>query len=143
MSRVLKYLLLTLALLAVGGAQIAGLSRGYLCECTGQVIVTDSPTCADSELTGGQTHQTGDTHQNGGHPHESFVESLKSVSFTPLILTLPPSVEMDWPETVIMGLLQARETAGQLAELKPPPPDETGGNVPASLLVARTIVRLV
>ncbi|HEX2750024.1 MAG TPA: hypothetical protein VHM91_18590 [Verrucomicrobiales bacterium] len=137
-----KRLLMILAFLAMGGAQILGINRGYLCECTGQPVITDRPSC-DEQLAAGYGH--GDEQDTPGspHQHQKFVESLKSVSFTPLVLSLPPSVEMDWPATVMLGVRQASETAEHRAELKHRPPDDSGGNAPAGLLVARTVVMLV
>jgi hypothetical protein len=131
-----------LAVLTVGGAQVLGINRGYLCECNGQPVITGSPSCDAEESAAGHHHDDGDS-PGTPHRHQKFSESLKSVSFTPLMLSLPPSVEMDWPESVMLGLRQACETVERLAELRPQPPDDTGGNAPAALLVARTIVMLV
>ena len=138
----IKHLLMVLALLAVGGAQILGINRGYLCECTGQPVITDRPSC-DEQLAPGQGHDDDHDMPGSPHQHQKFVESLKSVSFTPLVLSLPPSVEMDWPVTVMLGVRQASEVAEHRAELRHRPPDDSGGNAPASLLVARTVVMLV
>jgi hypothetical protein len=139
-----KHLLMILAVLAVGVSQVLGINRGYLCDCTGQEVLTDKPSCeeVDVELAPAHPHDDGES-PGVPHPHQKFVEALKVVSFTPLVLSLPPSVEMDWPESVIRGMELACETAEQRAELKPTPPDDTGGHAPASLLVARTVVMLV
>src|SRR4029079_2090502 len=138
-----KHLLMILAVLAVGASQILGINRGYLCECTGQSVITGSPSCDPEDSAPAHEHGDGDSLPGAPHKHQKVVEALKSVSFTPLVLSLPPVVEMDWPETVMLGLRLARASIEQLAEMNPPPPDDSGGNAPPRLLVARTVVMLV
>lgn len=138
----IKHLLMILVLLTVGSAQVLGINRGYLCDCTGEPVITDRPSCGECESTPAHDHEE-DGSLPGHQPHQKVVESLKSVSFSPLVLSLPPSVEMDWPETVMLGLRYACESAEHRAELRPLPPDDSGGHAPPRLLVARTIVMLV
>ena len=59
----------------------------------------------------------------------------------PLTYEMPALVEMGISEIFGRGVFLARELAEHRAELKPP--DDTGGNPPASVLVAETVVMLV
>jgi hypothetical protein len=143
MTAPVKHLLMILAVLAVGASQILGINRGYLCECRGPSVLTDSPSCDPHESPDHEHHDDGDCPPDAPRKHAKVVEGLKSVSFTPLVLSLPPSVEMDWPETVMLGLREAQARDDHRAGLRSPPPDDTGGNAPVRLLVARTVVMLV
>ena len=45
MSRPAKHFLVLLAVLAVGSAQVFGIARGMVCDCTGEPVHVESAVC--------------------------------------------------------------------------------------------------
>ena len=142
MRHAAKFLLMMLTVLAVGAAQVWGITRGYVCDCSGEPVEVESSVCEAAACHPGHDHEDdesdGPDHQ---HQHEEATESIQLLPVTPLTYEMPALVEMDSFEILSRGVLLARELAEHRAELKPP--DDTGGNPPASELVAQTVVMLV
>jgi hypothetical protein len=160
MKRFVKHVVLLLAVLSVGAAQVFGIGRGYLCECFGAPVHVSGANCGAAGCHTDAAHdEHGEHHHsddgdgdddsdgeggNGGsgkHEHRELKESLKLVPFTPLALDLPAVIEADLSAVFAGSLQLARALEEHRAELKPP--DDTGGPPPASVLVARTMVLLV
>lgn len=156
MRLIAKYLLMMVTVLAVGAAQVHGLTRGFVCDCSGEPVEVESSICDAAACHPGHDHHNGDHHHGehqddddcGGenspedqHLHPEATESIKLVPATPLILVIPALAEMDFSAVLARAVLLAGELLEHRAELKPP--DDTGGNPPASVLVAETVVMLV
>lgn len=137
-----KSLLMILTVLAVGAAQVLGISRGYVCGCSGAPVEVETNSCGTAACHPGHDQEEDESdapdHQ---HQHEEATESIQLISVAPLTYEMPAQVEMDISGILARGLLLARELAEHRAELKPP--DDTGGNPPASVLVAETVVMMV
>jgi hypothetical protein len=70
MSRPQKSLILGLALLALLGAQVFGLQRGFVCICSGEAVETLAPDCKDENA-----HCCEQEHD--GLPHEHAPRTVK------------------------------------------------------------------
>lgn len=143
-----KYLLIALALAAVGTSQVSGIARGFLCACGATPVMTSGASCEADGCHDGDHHSEDDhgdhhDHEDHGdrHQHREVKDSLVGTSFVPLTLSLPAAVECDLTPILAQGVRLASEMAEQRAELKPP--DDTGGSAAASVLVARSVVMLV
>ena len=144
MLRIAKHFLVLLAVLAVGAAQVFGIARGFICECTGEPVHVESASC-DAECHPDGDHHDDDEDSDGGprdqHRHKEATESIKLVPLAPLTFDSPAAVEVDVSAIIALGVRLSNEEAEHRAELKPP--DDTGGSLPAGVLVARTMVMLV
>jgi len=143
MTAAAKSLLTILAVLAVACAQVAGIGRGYVCDCTGENLLTDSPQCIAAECHPDQ----GDCDHRGTEGHEAPVEhkkateQLQGVSVAPIELFVPAPVFCELPPVMPGAPRAVSDIAMQRAEARPPPGEGTA--LPASVLVARTMVMLV
>jgi hypothetical protein len=118
MAATVKHLLIILALVAIGGAQLFGVSRGYWCDCPGGQIETASSECIADECHPGGAHadgcQPGDDdsscqqresgHSTPGHKH-THKELRAGVKFQPPVgatLTVPVWVDVgdEWLQTL-------------------------------------------
>ena len=142
MRRFAKHLLMILTVLAVGAAQVFGITRGYVCVCSGEPVQVDSSACEAEACHPGHDHDDdcgeGPDHQ---HHHQKAAIRIQLVPVAPLTYGMPALMELTISEIFARGALLACELAEHRAELKPP--DDTGGNPPASVLVAQTVVMLV
>ena len=145
MSRFAKQLLMLLAVLAVGTAQVFGISRGFLCECSGEPVPVESADCETAHCHPGSEHHDHDHDCPGDEPqehqHKAASESIKLVTPAPLTFDLPMVVECDLSEMIARCVQLSRETAEHDAALSPP--DDTGNGPPAAIMVAETVVMLV
>jgi len=143
MLRIAKHFLVLLAVLAVGAAQVFGIARGFICECTGEPVHVENASC-DAECHPDGGHHDDDDESDGGHDehkHKEATESIKLVPLAPLTFDLPAAVEVDVSAIIALGVRLSNEEAEHRAELKPP--DDTGGSPATGVLVARTVVMLV
>ncbi len=144
MRHAAKFLLIMLTVFAVGAAQVWGITRGYVCDCSGEPVEVESSVCETAACHPGHDPEDdcGDVpdHQHQ-HQHEEATESIQIVPVAPLTYEMPALVEMDSFEIFGRGVLLASGLAEHRAELKPQ--DDTGWNPPASVLVAQTVVMLV
>jgi hypothetical protein len=154
MALQLKCLLLRLAVVAVGMAQVVGVHAGYLCGCTGQRSAqaecepmlchphqVDLNGCASAlETEACSEHDTPEPAQNRhDHSHSEIRETLM-VTGVPTALTLPPVVFVELPPVFRTWDAVASLTSGGGVKRSQPPWD---GSPPMPLLVARTMVMLV
>ena len=70
MLRTHKTLILGLALLALLGAQVFGLQRGFVCVCSGEEVETATPNCGVEE-----DHDC--EHEHDGAPYEHAPRTVK------------------------------------------------------------------
>lgn len=145
MSRLAKHILVLLAVLAVGAAQVFGIARGLVCDCSGVPVHVESAVCdLACHPDGDHDHEDGDDSDGGPHDqhqHKGATESITLVPLAPLTFDLPATVEVDVSAIIALGVRLSNEEAEHRAELKLP--DDTGGRPPAGVLVARTVVMLV
>lgn len=144
-----RHLFAVIAVLVIGVAQVAGVSRGYLCECFGVPVLTASPECDAAEYPSGhdddgwgfedEDHAFGE--HGKPHRHQRVIETMKSIGFTPLVLGLPVAVELDLPVWMDEGVRIAAELAERCAEVRPPEDPGVCGQTDA--LAARSMVMLV
>ena len=147
MTSFAKHLFAALAILAIGTAQVFGITRGFLCECSGEPVQVESALCEAEQCHPGSGHHDhdhgqdcpGNDHQE--HRHEKASESIMLVTPAPVTFDLPMVVECDLSEILARCMQLSREMAEHQAELRPP--DDTGGTPLAAIMVARTMVMLV
>lgn len=144
MTRLAKHFLLLLAVLAVGSAQVFGIARGFVCECSGEPVPVESAVCEASHCHPGHEHHDHDCpgEEPEEHQHKEASESILLVTPAPVTLDLPMMVVCDLSEVLARCEQLSREMAEHDAELLRPP-DDPGGSPPAALMVARTMVMLV
>ena len=135
MSRLSKPLIAAAALLALLGAQVFGLQRGFLCLCTGEVVETVTSHCAGTDQSCGHEHETPHDHMPLTVKHEAQAKAaaLPQVQAPVLLAILEFSP--------VIAQLQACPLGGTTAATQAPP--GTNENPPASLLVAQCTVFLV
>lgn len=135
MSCLSKPLIAATALLALLGAQVFGLQRGFLCVCTGEVVETLAAHCQDTDQSCGHEHEVPHDHMPLKVKHEAQgkVSSLPQVQAPPLLAILD-----FFP---VIALLQACPPCGIKEATQAPP--GLSENPPASLLVAQCTVLLV
>ena len=140
MTSFAKYLFAALAILAMGFSQMLGITRGYVCHCPGALEMANGPDC---ESAGCHDHDDDGGHDDSGgdHQHDRLGDSLVSLSFSPLAVSLPVLVETDVLLEFHRRVRLYVELAKQHVSLKPP--DDSGVGPPAGVLVARTMVMLV
>jgi hypothetical protein len=132
MPRPHKNLVLTITLLALMGAQVFGLQRGFVCLCSGDAVESATRYCADED--------NGCTHEENGVPSQHApltvkLEAPAKVSST-LQIQIPPLVAiLDFAEMPdIRPMLTARVGWTAL---------DPHVNPPASLQVADCMVLLI
>ncbi len=138
----LQKLMFTLALVAVGTAQLFGVHGGYLCPCSGQTspLADCAAAChAEAEPHACEAFRGGaPSDQDSDHDHRALRQSLVAAPSPP-----PPSP----PAVVLFDLppaLQLPELHLQVALVAPPRPERCPGQAPPSaLLVAQTMVRMI
>ena len=147
-------LMIFLAIVAVGMAQVFGMRTGFLCDCTGQRSSQES--CKADECHPGLAHKDAcgteaalealadHDHDSESAPqreqeHREIRETL-IVTGVPPLLALPVVVLVDRSPFFQMSARPAPLT--RLTGIDRPVPTEDG-SPPMPLLVARTVVRLV
>ena len=125
-----KLLLTFLAFLAVAGAQVFGLQRGYVCQCYGDAVETPHSHCDDEE------HRCGDEHSHEpltvkheaptqpGPPATNHLHGF-------LAIAQQPDLTQSWTADAMARPVFLR------------PPRIMDASPPASLMVAECIVLLV
>ena len=149
----IKTLLVCLAILAVGIAQVFGMRTGYFCDCTGQRSVQETcqaddchPSLAHEDDCGtGVAHSACANHDHGpqsppadDHKHSEVREAL-IVTGVPPLLALPTVVFFELPPA--FQVPDFAELFGWLTEIERPAPPGNGS--PPVPLVARPMVMLV
>ncbi len=150
MSRLFRNLLVILAVLSVGTLQVFGISKGYLCACTGEETVKsecETVVChpavvhadgcgGDHDRDGGHSNHDSEPPTQDGHKHSEVRESLETTGATSVVqlpavvyFILSPAFRL--PDVNSVNLTDAGPAL---------PPD---GSPPTPLLVARTMVMLV
>lgn len=131
-----KPLLVTVALLALMGAQVFGLQRGYVCFCEGEEVETIAPSCETDDACGDHEHEDAPApHAPLTVNHEAHATGASSPQVHPPVLL----AVLDFSEIVIA--LAGLQSPAEIAMSHPPPGG--GANPPASLLVAECKVLLV
>lgn len=146
MSRFAKQFLMLLAILALGSAQVFGIARGFVCDCSGEPVPVESALCEASQCHPGTEHHHDHDHDCGGddpqeHQHKVASESIQLVTPVPVTFDLPLIVECDLSSFIARCVQLSCEVAEHDAQLRPP--GDTGGSPPAAIMVARTVVMLV
>jgi len=146
-----KNLLVPVAIMALGMAQLFGVQFGYWCDCSHQVIdtaVCDTDTChpdhagatADRDSRSHPSRPAALPCQNPeDHRHEKRHHSL-DLSHAPPLLGSPPLILFGLPEAFQLVALN-RMPADFSKSVCPAPPEH--GPPPMPLLVARTMVILI
>ena len=147
-----RSLMLTLAMLAMGTAQVLGVQAGYLCGCTGQkstVETCHADTChpmqdheheADADSPCGCPEENEPSPADHDHKHQQAHDTLLVTGFPPLS-QLPAPVLLDSLSAYLVPEFAFLTTALWQAIECPDPPEH--GCPPMPQLVARTMVMLV
>ena len=142
MNELVRRLLMLLVAAAVGCVPVEGLSRGWLCECSGIVRAAccvhchDEGDCHDHEH---DEHERGDEHdgdEHGGDEHDEEVAPL--IGETALVV-------MELPATVWTAVWQpwmvevSGESGVPLMEALPRGPPDPGGGCGSPHVIARSV----
>lgn len=147
MSLLHTRILHTLAAIAVAGAQVFGVQRGYLCDCHGTVVATEAEHChhgaegekPDSSPCSGDSHDEC-TDDNREH-HEPLIVELNASKAGLTVAYIPTFVAVLVAEIPVHEWIHIQAPT---AEEKLRTPLDTGDeSPPASVLVARCMVMLV
>jgi hypothetical protein len=159
MNRTARSFVALFALLALAGAQVFGLQKGFLCDCTGEVIETSAEYCHHSHgnhhTPCAEDHHEHDApvpqnpeHQGGSHEHAPLKVQLTaasqgkdasaSVAFTITLSALPVAELPDF-----LFFLIASPGDASVAQVHRAPPPDAGGNATAAVQVAECMVLLV
>jgi len=152
MISTIRFLMLTLAILAMGAAQVLGVQAGYLCGCTGQKSTVE--TCHADSCHPMQAHEHEDdadspcgcpeeneqTPTDHDHKHLQAHDTLLVTGFPPLA-QLPAPVLFDLPPAFLVPEFAFLTTAVWREVECPDPPEY--GSPPMPQLVARTMVMVV
>lgn len=136
----LQKLMFTLALVAVGAAQLFGVHSGYLCPCSGQAspLADCAAAACHSESAAHADLAPADSDHDSDHEHRALRQSLVAAPSPP-----PPSP----PAVVLFDLppaLQLPELHLQVFLVPHPRPEFYPRQGPLSaLLVAQTMVRMI
>ena len=139
----LKKLALVLGVMAVMCAQLFGVGRGFLCDCSGVAVATAHDHCHGPHgahcLENAEPAHPMESHPDGGDtlPHEEIVQDFQSARThaTELVLTEPVLQvvlvldDLQWAKTEPVFAL---ENAA-----------ESRGSPPCGVAVARTVVLLI
>lgn len=148
MPRLFRNLLVILAVFSVGTLQIFGISKGYLCACTGEETVKADcetvvchPAVVHADGCGGDHHgghagHDAEPSEQEGHKHSEVRESLETTGATSVV-QLPVVVYF-----VLSPIFQLPEVSS-VAFTDAGPALLPDGSPPTPLLVARTMVMLV
>lgn len=145
--------MLTLAMLAMGAAQVLGVQGGYLCGCTGQkstVETCHADSChplqshghheADADSPCGCTEENESSPTDHDHKHQQAHDALLVTGFPPLA-QLPALVLFDLPSAFLVPEFAWLSTAVWQGIECPDPPEN--GSPPMPLMVVRTMVMVV
>lgn len=116
-----------LALLALGWAQVFGLTRGYWCDCSGVAQVSQFDHChghhgggCHHDDTPSHSHEDHDADDGETHQHAPAQESLDAQTFASLSAPLPPAVAVE-----VLPVFQPRPGDERRQEPCPRPPSLT------------------
>lgn len=118
-----RFILTSLALLALGWAQVFGMARGYVCDCGGEVEITAFDHCHgphgvachhDDDPVHHHNEQDGDTHE-----HAPFKEPVqaKQLSLASNAVPMPVLAVL----TVLEPLTMLQVVNAQISAPLPPP----------------------
>ncbi len=137
-----KRILVSLAVLVVGSAQVFGLQRGFVCDHQGRAVVTDSEHCHQVAEAGKTdfvscsegTHEDDSDHEDTEH-HAPLTLDLPAVSIPAFAAVLVAE------KSAHVWVLMLALTENEMMKT----PLDTGGESPppAALQVARCMVILV
>ncbi|QIF00376.1 hypothetical protein [Roseimicrobium sp. ORNL1] len=165
MSRTVRSYIALFALLALAGAQVFGLQRGFLCECTGETVETSKEYCHHVEgnvpASCAEDHQGHEHHVSNtasrGHEHKNHGQG-GSHEHAPLKVTLTAasqgkdtSAAVVVPVPVLFALAELPDFLSFLlafpgdtaTETTPAPPSLHGGGPPGIRATAKCMVLLI
>ena len=130
-----KHLITLAALFALLGAQVFGLQRGYVCDCSGEAVQTMASACADGADGCGHDHE--------GQPQEHAPLKVKheaqgKPASAPQVQAPVLVAIVNFVQATTLAISQSQA----LVSVKQAPPD-WGAGPPAALLVAECKVLLV
>ena len=135
-------LLAVLGLLALLSAQVFGLTRGYQCDCTGQVEWTAQDHCHGPHDAGchddeapGHAHDEGDG-SGERHEHQEVRDDAEARS-------LPGVIPLNFVPVLLAVFEEAPRWAGSIVAKTPWADWDVGTGPPPGVAVARTTVLLI
>lgn len=134
-----KLLTAALALLALAGAQVFGLQRGYVCLCNDEPVETTASHCDPSGECCGHEHGSEEGGTSQEHAPLTVKLDVQGNTGASHVLQAPALIAVvDLPT---LPENTASQVLTQRTSLRPPPDPDC--NPPASLLVAECTVLLV
>ncbi len=159
MNRTARSFVILFALLALAGAQVFGLQKGFLCYCSGETLETNyeychhthgtmHTPCAEDHHEHEETVPQNHEHEGGSHEHTPLKVELTaasqgkaaSVSFA-FTVTTPALPVAELPDFLCFPLSAPGDAI--VAQTHRAPPPDAGGSSPAAVQVARCTVLLV
>lgn len=144
MSSPVQYLLAVLAILGLGTSQVVGLQSGWVCQCSGEQVIADGPDCESAGCHNEEDHDSDHDHhapEEAPQEHQKLTRVLVGHTFLPLVVALPPQSVCEAVPGINCAFLSVSEN--DEPQRPAPPPSGCGPPLPASVLVARTVVMLV
>ena len=135
MNELVRRLLMLLAMAAVGCVPVEGLSRGWLCECSGIVRAACCVHCHDEGDCHDHEH---DEHEHGNDGDEHDEELAPLIGETAMVV-------MELPATVWTAVWQpwlvevSGESEVSLMEVLPRGPPDPGGGCGSPHVIARSV----
>ena len=135
MNELMRRLLMLLAMAAVGCVPVEGLSRGWLCECSGIVRAACCVHC----------HDEGDCHDHEHEEHEHGNDGDEHAEEVAPLIGETAMVVMELPATVWTAVWQpwlvevSGESEVSLMEVLPRGPPDPGGGCGSPHLIARSV----
>jgi hypothetical protein len=139
MSTPVQYILAVLAIVGLGASQVFGIGGGFICQCSGEQVITYAPDC---ESGGCHDHEDEDHDRDAPgipHEHQKLTQALLGHTFVQLVVELPPLSVCAALPGVNCHFLTLAETLC----LERPAHAPSGCGPPQSVHVARTVVMLV
>jgi hypothetical protein len=138
MNELVRRLLMLLAMAAVGCVPVEGLSRGWLCECSGIVRAAccvhchDEGDCHDHEH---DEHEQGDENDDGDEHDEEVAPLIGETAL--VVMELPATV---WTAVWQPWLVEVSgESEVSLMEVLPRGPPDPGGGCGMAHVIARSV----
>lgn len=145
MLSVFKFLLPTLAVLALGGLQLFGAPLGYICDHQEQAVNTVAEHCHRTDIgivpCANGSENDRQERDSGREQHEPAVVELKISKSSFSTLTIPPYVAVMVAE--LPSLEDLRSLTLSELSINNVPPDTIGDSPPAAVQVARCMVMLI
>jgi hypothetical protein len=138
MNELVRRLLMLLAMAAVGCVPVEGLSRGWLCECSGIVRAAccvhchDEGDCHDHEH---DEHEHGDENDDGDEHDEEVAPLIGETAL--VVMELPATVWTAVWQPWLVEVSGEREVS--LMEVLPRGPPDPGGGCGMAHVIARSV----